>query len=152
MKKWGGLKLIGIKVKQYLDENGIKYSFLSEKIGIPMNVLSPLLNGKRKMSVEEYFLICNALELPVDTFEPEEEVWKEYRYDYNTGRKSEYVKYVDGREEIFVLIDWNYQGISSGEEILRGKKGVILQVVLIVRLVVLNVNETFWAISLTSGK
>lgn len=61
--------MIGIKVKQYLDENGIKYSFLSEKIGIPMNVLSPLLNGKRKMSVEEYFLICNALELPVDTFE-----------------------------------------------------------------------------------
>lgn len=57
--------MIGIKVKQYLDENGIKYSFLSEKIGIPMNVLSPLLNGKRKMSVEEYFLICNALELPV---------------------------------------------------------------------------------------
>ena len=54
--------MIGIKVKQYLDENGIKYSFLSEKIGIPMNVLSPLLNGKRKMSVEEYFLICNALE------------------------------------------------------------------------------------------
>ena len=68
------MKLIGIKVKQYLDENGIKYSFLSEKIGIPMNVLSPLLNGKRKMRVEEYFLICNALELPVDTFEPEEEV------------------------------------------------------------------------------
>lgn len=66
--------MIGIKVKQYLDEKGIKYYFLSEKIGIPMNVLSPLLNGKRKMSVEEYFLICNELELPVDTFEPEEEV------------------------------------------------------------------------------
>ena len=66
--------MIGIKVKQYLDENGIKYSFLSEKIGIQMNVISQLVNGKRKMSVEEYFLICNALELPVDTFEPGEEV------------------------------------------------------------------------------
>ena len=65
--------MIGIKVKKYLDKNGIKYSFLSEKIGIPMNVLSPLLNGKRKMSVEEYFMICEALELPVDTFEPEKE-------------------------------------------------------------------------------
>lgn len=72
MKKRGGLKLIGLKVKQYLDENGIKYSFLSEKIGVPMNVLSPLLNGKRKMSVEEYFTICDALGLPVDTFEPDE--------------------------------------------------------------------------------
>lgn len=57
-------------MKKYLDENGIKYSFLSEKTGMPMNILSPLLNGKRKMSVEEYFMICEALELPVDTFEP----------------------------------------------------------------------------------
>lgn len=62
--------MIGIKVKEYLDENGIKYSYLSEKIGMPMNMLSPLLNGKRKMSVEEYFTICEALGLPVDTFEP----------------------------------------------------------------------------------
>lgn len=63
--------MIGIKVKRYLDENGIKYSFLSEKIGMPMNVLSPLLSGKRKMSVEEYFAICEALGVPVDTFEPD---------------------------------------------------------------------------------
>lgn len=72
MKQGGVLELIGLKVKKYLDENGIKYSFLSEKIGIPMNVLSPLLNGKRKMTVEEYFAICEALELPVETFSPEE--------------------------------------------------------------------------------
>ena len=63
--------MIGIKVKKYLDKNGIKYSFLSEKIGMPMNVLSPLLSGKRKMSVEEYFAICEALGVPVDTFEPD---------------------------------------------------------------------------------
>lgn len=62
--------MIGIKVKKYLDENGIKYSYLSEKIGMPMNTLSLLLNGKRKMSVEEYFMICEVLELPVNTFEP----------------------------------------------------------------------------------
>lgn len=61
-------------MKKYLDENGIKYSFLSEKIGIPMNVLSPLLNEKRKMGVEEYFLICDALGLPIDTFRPDKEV------------------------------------------------------------------------------
>ena len=44
--------MIGLKVKKYLDENGIKYSYLSEKAGIPMNMLSPTLNGKRKMSAE----------------------------------------------------------------------------------------------------
>lgn len=65
--------MIGLKVKKYLDERGIKYSFLSEKIGMPMNLLSPLLNGKRKMSVEEYFTICEALGVSVDTFSPENE-------------------------------------------------------------------------------
>jgi transcriptional regulator with XRE-family HTH domain len=62
--------LIGLKVKKYLDENGIKYSYLSEKAGIPMNLLSPTLNGKRKMSVEEYFRICEVLGLPAETFAP----------------------------------------------------------------------------------
>lgn len=57
---------VGPKIKQYLDANGIKYSFLSEKIGIPMNVLSPMLNGKRKMAVEEYFMICRALGISTD--------------------------------------------------------------------------------------
>ena len=65
--------MVGLKVKKYLDENGIKYSFLSEKTGIPMNILSPLLNGKRKLSAEEYFVICEVLELPADTFKPEEQ-------------------------------------------------------------------------------
>lgn len=65
--------MIGLKVKKYLDEKGIKYSFLSEKIGMPMNLFSPLLNGKRKMSVEEYFTICEALGVSVDTFSPENE-------------------------------------------------------------------------------
>lgn len=64
--------MIGLRVKNYLDKNGIKYSFLSEKIGMPMNVLSPTLNGKRKMSVEEYFMICEALGVPVSTFLPDE--------------------------------------------------------------------------------
>ena len=55
------VKVIGLKVKKYLDENGIKYSYLSEKAGIPMNMLSPTLNGKPKMSVDEYFRICEVL-------------------------------------------------------------------------------------------
>ena len=60
--------MVGLKVKKYLDEKGIKYSYLSEKVGIPMNILSPTLNGKRKMSAEEYFLICKALGVPAETF------------------------------------------------------------------------------------
>lgn len=145
------------KVSEYIRQKGFNLSEISRKTELPYMVLyDSLMNEKRDrdLRVDEFLRLCDHLDVdPMQfyTFEPKE-IWREYRYDYNTGRKSEYVKYADGREEIFVLIDWNYQGISSEEEILRGKKGVILQVVLTVRLVVLNVNETFWAISLTSGK
>ena len=40
--------MLGNKIKAYLDRNGIKYSFVSSKTGIPMNILSPMLNEKIK--------------------------------------------------------------------------------------------------------
>jgi transcriptional regulator with XRE-family HTH domain len=64
------IQVVGLRVKQYLDENGIKYSYLSEKTGIPMNMLSPTLNGKRKMSAEEYFMICEVLGVSAELFSP----------------------------------------------------------------------------------
>lgn len=38
--------MLGKNIKDYLDENGIRYSHVSEKTNIPMNVLSPMLNEK----------------------------------------------------------------------------------------------------------
>ena len=69
--------MVGLKIKEYLDENGIKYSYLSERAGMPMNILSPTLNGKRKMSAEEYFMICEILGLPAETFAPDKKVSKQ---------------------------------------------------------------------------
>lgn len=60
--------MCGLRIKEYLDNKGIRYSFVSEKTGIPMNILSPTLNGKRKMSAEEFILICKALNVPTDYF------------------------------------------------------------------------------------
>lgn len=60
--------MLGKKIKKYLDENGIKYIFLAEKTKMPMNIISPILNGKREIKAEEYFLICNALGVPLDKF------------------------------------------------------------------------------------
>lgn len=66
--------MVGQRIKKYLDDNGIKYSFVSDKIGMPMNMFSPLLNGKRKMSAEEYFLICEAIGVDAGMFATEQEV------------------------------------------------------------------------------
>lgn len=63
--------MCGIRIKKYLDENGIKYTYVSEKTGIPMNILSPTLNGKRKMTAEEFISICIALNVSTETFSEE---------------------------------------------------------------------------------
>lgn len=60
--------MLGNKIKDYMDENGIKYSFLSGKTGIPMNILSPMLNEKREIKAVEYFSICNALGVSLESF------------------------------------------------------------------------------------
>ena len=63
--------MLGKKIKQYLDDNGIRYSHVAEKTGIPMNVFSPMLNEKREIKANEYFSICFALKLPLEKFAPE---------------------------------------------------------------------------------
>ena len=47
--------MVGLKIKEYLDVKGIKYSYLAEKTGMPMNILSPTLNGKKKIECRGIF-------------------------------------------------------------------------------------------------
>lgn len=53
--------MFGTRIKNYLDANGIKYNFLAERIGVSQNSCSAMLNERRKITVEEYFLICKVL-------------------------------------------------------------------------------------------
>ena len=59
---------VGCKVKEYLKSSGISQTFLSAKSGIPITKLNLSLNGKRKMTLDEYEAICGALGLNVDAF------------------------------------------------------------------------------------
>lgn len=60
--------MVGQRIKQYLEEHGIKQSFLSEKSKIPPMILSTILAGQRKIEVMEYYRICTALGLDMMTF------------------------------------------------------------------------------------
>lgn len=60
--------MTGSKIKQYLINTGLKFNSIAEKSDIPMNKFSAILNGKRKITAEEYFAICHALDVPLDTF------------------------------------------------------------------------------------
>ena len=60
--------MYGKKIKSHMNERGLKYSFVANEIGMPMNIFSALLNDKRKMSIEEYVDICKVLEVSVEHF------------------------------------------------------------------------------------
>lgn len=70
--KFGGEEMTGKKIKEYLSNKGISQTFVANKTGIPISTLNAALNGNRKILAEEYFLICQALEVPLDTFVEEE--------------------------------------------------------------------------------
>ena len=60
--------MIGTQIKNYIYGAGLKYGPVAEKAGIPLNVFSAIINNKRKITVEEYFAICEALGVNIDTF------------------------------------------------------------------------------------
>lgn len=63
--------MLNQKIKSYLDERGIKQSFLKERLGMTASVVNALVNGNRGISAEEYFKICDALKVPLDYFKEE---------------------------------------------------------------------------------
>lgn len=58
----------GLKIKKYLKNKGISQTFIANKTGIPISTLNAVLNGNRKLLAEEYFVICQVLDTPLDTF------------------------------------------------------------------------------------
>ena len=56
------------RIKEYLDEQGITQVWLSRKTGLDINKLNAALNGKRRITLEEYEGICWALDVPADKF------------------------------------------------------------------------------------
>ena len=64
---------IGIRLKSYLDQNGIKYSFVAEKANIAPPAMSLILAGTRDIKVLDYYRICKALQVPLEKFIDEED-------------------------------------------------------------------------------
>ena len=64
---------LGKRMKDFIDRNGIKQSYISEMTGIKPVILSNLLSGKRCIYVQEYMAICKVLGLPLDYFTDDEQ-------------------------------------------------------------------------------
>lgn len=60
--------MYGAAIKQYIKENGIKYSFVAEKVGVDRGTLYGVLGGRLKLTIEYYVAICDALKLDLYYF------------------------------------------------------------------------------------
>ncbi len=56
------------QIQEYLRQNGISQSHICKRAGISEPVLSMTLNEKRKLTLDEYALICGALNVNTDFF------------------------------------------------------------------------------------
>ena len=60
--------MLGLRIRSYIIESGMKLGAIAEKANIPMQTFSAMMTGKRKITAEEYFSICRILGVPLDTF------------------------------------------------------------------------------------
>lgn len=62
------------KIKEYLNNKGIKYQKVYTDIGMSANTFSQIMNGIRVLKADEFFAICKSLEVSPDVFDPDNEV------------------------------------------------------------------------------
>lgn len=60
--------MLGERIRKYIIESGMKIGTVAERANIPMNTFSAMINGKRRITAEEYFSICAALNVPIEYF------------------------------------------------------------------------------------
>lgn len=60
--------MLGRSIKDYMTSEGLKANVIAGRAGIKENVFSAMVNEKRKITAEEYFAICRALNVPLDRF------------------------------------------------------------------------------------
>jgi transcriptional regulator with XRE-family HTH domain len=59
---------INLKIKQCLEENGIRQEFLATKSNMSKVAISNIVNGKRKVAAEELKRIAKALNKDISFF------------------------------------------------------------------------------------
>ena len=55
-------------IRTYIERSGIKQGYVADKAGIKRDAFCMTMQGKRKLTLDEYCKICAALNVPVDMF------------------------------------------------------------------------------------
>lgn len=59
-------------IREYLEDKGLMFNAVARRADIRKDSFSNAMNGKRKISVDEYIRICAALDVPITAFIPVE--------------------------------------------------------------------------------
>lgn len=59
-------------IKKYIDENGIRYSFVADNVGMNRELFSRSMDGKRVLKADEFIKICILLSLDLEKFNENE--------------------------------------------------------------------------------
>jgi len=62
--RFNAVKMINQNLKEYLDDNGIKYAHMANKLNMTATNFSHILKNRQNINVEVYFKICDVLGLP----------------------------------------------------------------------------------------
>lgn len=58
----------GSDIKAYLVEKGLKQAHIAKKAGIPEPIFSMMMHDRRRIEVNEYMRICDAIGVPLEQF------------------------------------------------------------------------------------
>lgn len=65
--------MVGTRIGKYLTDNGIKQSFVAQKVGLTASQMSDICSKDRSVDSEVYYRICKVLNVPLERFLEEEE-------------------------------------------------------------------------------
>lgn len=63
--------MVAKSIGEYLKENGIKQSWLADRLDVPPTTLNGIINGRAEMKADMFISICRILNVPPETFAKE---------------------------------------------------------------------------------
>ena len=65
--------MVAKSIGEYLRENGIKQTWLADRLDVPATTLNGIINGRTEMKADMFISICRILNVPPETFAKETE-------------------------------------------------------------------------------
>lgn len=64
--------MVAGKIREYLQNNGIKQTWLAEQLDLPVTTFSGIINGKTTMKADMFIQICKILNVRPELFSDDE--------------------------------------------------------------------------------